>query len=1021
MSRNHAFSVPGTVALILSSTLASAAAHAQTAGDSPKASADAPADGPQLEEVVVTGSRIKRQGFDTVQPALVTDSQELERQGITNIGDALAETPGFGVSGASSSSNQSPFGVGATFVDFFGLGSQRTLTLVDGRRYVSSNAASGFSTVNPGGQVDLGLIPLDLIERIETVATGGAPIYGADAIAGTVNIILNDKFDGARFRGEYGTTEHGGAQSKSFGLLLGHDLSDSGHVVFSAQYDRQSGLQDSARDFLEHRPFLVSNPNNTGPHDGISAQQVLPDRVFAGLTDGGVPVPQTPAFGPLPAGSTGSLLPQYPHGLWVFDNAGNPLQFGPNGTLVPYRLGTGPLTTLAGSPGLLDAPITMSGGDGMRREHNNLIAPSNRTLLNLLAHYDVAPGVQAFTELAYAHSHAEERELVSAYTSAFGFELPLSVNNAFLAPQDRQTLINNGVSTFDLSRTMNDITDYHAANTSQDVYRLVAGLRGGFDVAGHRYSWEVSYNYGESYGRSQLVYVNDAHLQAAADAVIDPATGKAVCASGAPGCVPIDLFGVGHETPEAIGYVTDIGSGVNVNKQQDAVATLSGALPFGIAAPIEFSTGYEHRKESADFRPDSVMLAGAGLIPPILPVHGDYSTNEVYAETLIPILAPERNLPVVKSFSLEGSARYVDNSRAGGDTTWSVGTRFAPQLPGWGDGLTFRAVRTRAIRAPAITELFLTAAGGLSTANDPCDKGFVQSGPNPGAREANCRAALTAAGITDPAQFNSLVVNTGQLGTASGNPNLQNEIADSWSAGVVYQPTNAPHLHLAADWVDIKLRNGIEYLELEQLLDACYDSAKYPNVPACNQFTRGTGVHAGQITDFHTGFINSSSTHFAGMMLDGDYFFNLGGGMARVDAKLFHVAKFDQELFAGSTVNLQGTVDSTGTYPNYQAQLDLQYHYKKLTAGWTMNYMSPEKISNTATYETNPANEVPSYLLARASLAYDITSVVRVQLVVNNALDRNPPLSVLVAGGDQRYRAYDLLGRRYFLSAYAKF
>ena len=179
--------------------------------------------------------------------------------------------------------------------------------------------------------------------------------------------------------------------------------------------------------------------------------------------------------------------------------------------------------------------------------------------------------------------------------------------------------------------------------------------------------------------------------------------------------------------------------------------------------------------------------------------------------------------------------------------------------------------------------------------------------------------------------------------------------------------------------------------------------------------------HAGQITDFHTGYINSSSTHFAGLMLDSNYLFNLGPGKARVDAKLFHVAKFDQELFAGSTVNLQGTVDSTGTYPNYQAQLDLQYNYKRLTAAWTMNYMSPEKISNTVTYENNPVNDVPSYLLARASLAYDVTSIVRLQLVINNVLDRNPPLSVLVAGGDQRYRAYDLLGRRYVLSVYAKF
>src|SRR5262249_46625262 len=155
------------------------------------------------------------------QPAIVTGAEEVRSRVVSNAAEVLEQTPGYGTSAANIGANQTPFGVGQTFVDFLGLGSQRTLTLVNGRRHVTSNAASGLSLGQPGQQVDLGLIPVDLIERIETIAIGGAPVYGSDAISGTLNIILKDHFEGLKARAQYGISNAGDAPNESLSVLAG--------------------------------------------------------------------------------------------------------------------------------------------------------------------------------------------------------------------------------------------------------------------------------------------------------------------------------------------------------------------------------------------------------------------------------------------------------------------------------------------------------------------------------------------------------------------------------------------------------------------------------------------------------------------------------------------------------------------------------------------------------------------------------------------------------------------------------
>ena len=215
------------------------------------------ADEEAMEEVVVTGSRIPRTGFDTMLPANVISSEFMERRGYTNVADALNEVTSFGGVGSGfqggegdpDDSDQNSFSTGQNFVNFFGLGSQRTLTLVNGRRFVSSSAPSLFTNQNPGVQVDLNTIPTSMVERVETVSVGGAPIYGADAIAGTVNIILKDDFEGLEISTSYGEAmDNGDMGETTFNLLYGGSFDNGrGSLVVGLEINDREGIIQADR------------------------------------------------------------------------------------------------------------------------------------------------------------------------------------------------------------------------------------------------------------------------------------------------------------------------------------------------------------------------------------------------------------------------------------------------------------------------------------------------------------------------------------------------------------------------------------------------------------------------------------------------------------------------------------------------------------------------------------------------------------------------------------------------------
>lgn len=980
----------------------------------------------ELDRIQVTGTRINRAGFDTLQAALVTSAEEIDRRGYTNIGQALEDTPGFGPSASSPvGTAQATLGIAQTFVNFFGLGSQRTLTLVNGRRFVSSNTVAGVGgAASPGSQVDLNVIPAGLVDRVETVAIGGAPVYGSDAIAGTVNVILKEDFEGAQASVQYGITDRGDAESYSVRGLFGGNFADGrGNAVIGTEYHRQHGLRLSDR--MPFR-YLLPNPDDTGPADGIAAMMVVDNLRYALMTEGGLPYDDqlAPILGfDLP----GAVLPPiYTRGNYIYDSSGTPLQFGDDGELAPYVPGRAVQEALG-------APILADGGDGVNpADHFGLLTPSERTIFNALGHFDITPSVRAFAETTYVRTEGVEQSELYQYAAPVlgGPTLRFSVDNPYLSERSRAILADNGLDGFNLSRNLNDIVDRTPGETTLDLYRFVGGLKGDFAVFDETWSWDLSYNYGRSESISSLTYIDPVRLLRAIDAVRD-GSGDIVCASGGD-CVPINLFGAGNASAEAIDYITDRGRATSLNTQKVLTGNLAGALSVGLAEPLQFNLGAERRTESGSFEPDATLEAGNVLIGggsgSFAGIDGSYRTTEFYGELVAPLIAESQALRFAKALSLEAAARHVDNSLAGSDLTWSVGARFAPRLPGWGDGLILRGVYTHAIRSPAITELFLGSAPVAGSINDVCNAQNYNRGANPAVREANCRAALAAVGVDDPAAFESTTGAVSAYGTRSGNVDLMNETADSWSLGFVYQPAALPGFRLAMDWSDISLENGIQNLGIGALLSACYDSADFPNEPACATFERLTAEQAaaqpgavrtaGDIANgYRTGFVNTSTLDFSGLIGAAEYRFDLGAGSMRIGSKLSYTHKY--ELVAQPGVPARDAVGSVGT-PEYRVNLSTGYSLDKLDLDLQALWTSSVVRDLDATEEDLPreANDIGDYWRFNATVGYWLGDHVKAQLAVNNLFDRKVPYAAQVG---RNIGAYDPIGRTYLLRLSASF
>jgi outer membrane receptor protein involved in Fe transport len=989
----------------------------------------------EVGELVVTGSRIQRPNLEASQPLLVISSERIEAKGQTNLAEALNDSPSSGIP-VNPIGDQAGFGTGRNYVNLLNLGTNRTLTLVNGRRFVSSNAASPFSGTGPGGQVDLNSIPTGLVARTERVFGSGGAVYGSDAIGGVVNIITQTRFEGLELNGQFGLSEFGDAEEYRARIIGGRSfLDDRLNLMGSYEYNRTEALAFTDRSVTNRQIAFANNPLNTGPADLIAGAILIKDRRVPETTLGGLPLRTS---GPALSGILTIADPNSPGGRIA-------AQFDKSGNLVPYQTGTFYQTAIsAGGDGLNLAPLA------------SLRSPLDRHVASGFATFEVTPRVRLKAEAFLSRVDAEEPFNQPIFNApVFGnpnTPLRMSTSNPFLSAQARAAILSQptalpgdtasaGDRIFFLSRSSADVVQ-NKTTAQGDLYRGVLVAEGDLDLFGREFSWDVSFNRGQSSGYfSQPNMVQTRFLQAI-DAVRD-ATGAIVCrdaAARAAGCAPLNLFGEGAPSKAALDYIAVQFRSEYQIDQTVYQANFGGDIVDLPAGALGFNVGYEFRQEDSDFQPNQPQRDGVGRSAAITPLSGSFETTEFYGELAVPLFGGDFTFIGLQGLEVEGAYRYIDNSQAGEDEAWSYGLRWKPV-----NDLTIRGTQSKSFRAPAITELFLPRATQFMTATDPCDSRNVNFGPNPTARRANCAAAFTALGL--PANFPliSNVQNFTVQGATAGNPDLENEIAEQWTLGFVYQPSFIPRLALTFDFVNVQLTKAIVEFNLTAILSTCYDSNSYPS-EVCNRFQRGnasTGVQAGQIIGRGvidgidgplTGRVNAGFSNFQGFTVGLDWNLELatirgfdrfgGGDPGALDFNLDLFSVRQQETSVnGFGTDLNRDVGEIGN-AEWQWKLESAYTRGPFSAIWTFNYIGESKFSNDFTLETRTPLTVDAYMRHDLVFSYDFAELIgtpmglknmRARLAVENLTDQPPPYGTTGLG------VYDVLGRYYKLGVTARF
>ena len=952
-----------------------------------------------LDEIVITGSRIPRAGFDTLMPAIVVDGQFLQDRGFTDIASALNELPAFGLPGNSTQGDQSTYSTGQNFVNLYGLGSQRTLTLINGRRFVSGNSPSLFVGAAAGSQVDLNMVPTALVDRIETISIGGAPIYGADAIAGTVNVILKRDFEGFDLRSNYGISQESEMEETVFSLAWGANSADGrGNVSLAFEHSDRGGMIES--DMPHHAAGWQFREN----FDPVFRQVLVPRGTANIVSNNGALTPGT------------RLLPNRSLGVWP---DGRYLQFAPDGSIVPYDVGT-----------RLDNAVWSAGGEGLfLPDVTSLFTPLKRNLATAFARYELAPDVEIFAELWVAQSEATELVNQPAYQSGFfgppSNALRFSATHPLLSRSARDTLSALGATQFYLQRASTDLRPNGNANSGKtDLLRGVLGLRGDFAVVNRDFNWEVSYNRGRSDTVSTTTDISSERFFYALDAVVaadgstqcrvvaDPSSrpvdpgetfGSRTRANVFTDCVPLDLFGQGRASQEALAYISIIENATSLIDQEVLEATISSTGLFDLpAGGFGFAAGVLSRTEAASFNVSGFARQGLGRSLPISPVAGEYQSDEIYAEFYAPIVSQDMDIPALAYLNVEAAYRHIDNNFAGTAGVWTAGLKLAP-IP----DVEFRGNVTRSVRAPAITELFLPVSGSNSFAADPCDSANIGSGPNPAARRANC--ASGGGGLPGIAQpFNSTVRNASVQGRTGGNSRLQNETADAYTFGIVLRPRFAEGLQWSIDYLDFDIQDAIETFTLTQVMQACYDAADFPN-RFCNAFQRLPTGQLPKTGAFLTGRVNAGQRAFKAWVSEILYTFDALGGTLNLSGSIQRIVK-STRLLLGTTTDFKGEVSNGAS--EWQANLRAHYERGKWSAFLQPRFIGKGIWDNDAAPNFRSIPGEDDVYIVNGGFRYDLTDRISAQININNLTDERPSPAAIASGDDG---VYDNIGRFYRL------
>jgi outer membrane receptor protein involved in Fe transport len=969
-----------------------------------------PASAREADTIVVTGTRIPAAEPLGLEPLLTYSADRLDDRVLTNIADGLNEQPG--VRGSiTPAGSQNTFGQGVNFIGLYGLGSQRTLTLIDARRVVSSNVPSAFVNAPPGSQVDLNAVPTILVDRVERVAVGGAPVYGTDAIAGTVNVILRRRLTGIEARATSGITGRGDTFRWNLAAAGGLDFAGGrGNVTAAVSVDRVAGLVANEREFFRDNLTSLPNPCTAiqagvcqffnvvgalGPPGRTPANdgRVNPNIGFNDSLNDGFPAAVLVRDVRVPGMSTGGVLSSGA-GAYAF-------QFAPDGRLVPYAKG---IIFGAPVPGPLAAGATASGGDGLALNDSSQITSNlKRTHVALSASFDLSDRVNLFADGLFYHGVADELVQQPTFNGVLfsGVSGPLTfrTDNPYLTDQARQQLAALGYgSTFQLSRANPDLADLTGWSDTK-LYRIVAGARGSLPVGASDWRYEVSLDWGRNHFKDhgqtidQQRFVNAVNVAAIGGRIVcsttPTVTGLPTAPVADPACQPLNLFGTGAPSAAALAYIRrDTVSRTRLN-QFVANANIGGEAFRLLGNPLSFNLGFEHHSESAAFTPDPFLQAGLGRSVPIAPTSGGYTLNELFGEVLVPLLTPE-NGRIFHRLELFARARQVWNSAGPRFTAWAAGGRVEP-VP----GLSLRGNFTRSFRAPAIYELYSPRSSANLLVPDLCSAANIGLGPVPPIRRANCTAFLERYPGASPLVAATVAV----PGIVGGNPHLTNERADSYTFGLSLSPRLIAGLSGSIDYLAWDIGDAIASLNAAQVTQGCFDNPDFDTSdPAkgnafCSLIRR---TASGQVSSdplapgVATGFVNGKRIRLRAVQASVAYTTTLGRLSGRIElaGDVFHV----RERLSDVTGIAPDRGDGLVADPAWQAQFRLRYVNQRWGLAAQVNYTGTQLVTRSPTgTQPNDAREFERFApFATLDLTLFATTRdgFRMTLAVTNVFDR---------------------------------
>jgi outer membrane receptor protein involved in Fe transport len=936
-----------------------------------------------LEEITVTGSHIKRDTFNYSTPVTVMSEVEISGTGTTNLGDLMQTLPQ--TISTFNNANTAFFTTfsGLNLTDLRFLGTDRTLVLVNGRRFVSGAPPGG------GYGVDLNSIPTGIIERVEVLTGGASAIYGSDAVAGVVNVITKTDFEGIEVDLQVGAATEGDKNKEDITITMGGEFGEGGFGVMSVGYSNDDPLRSRDRE-LSAFDLVYEDLNG----DGFGETAVW----------------------------LGSSFP--PQGRLNPPNTVTTDQYNGDGTVFRDP------SNADGSFGTPDVSDRFN-----RAAFRTIFNPVKRRFAAANASYPLTDRITAFTEINWS-TVATDSEIepfaLSINDDIFQFSrggnTGLDVASNLLMPQLlKDNLIAAGVTNTNQLGTSGWVRRLleFGPRASQVDRTTTRGLTGLSVAISDDWDLEAYVSYGrteqnqENTGQINTERAAEAlNVELAADGVTIQCVSELARIQG---CVPFNVFGAGTITPEAFRYLHAPGNLKTIVEQQIFHLGVTGELGWELpGGRVAVAGGFEYRDENgAEINP-GFNQTGIGGGNATAPTNGGFDVSEVYGEVI---------LPVMDILSLDAAVRYGDYSTVGGQSTWKVGFDLSAI-----ESFRIRGTVSQSVRAPNIADLFAGAGETFANVNDPCDG---VDNTTTGQIADNCRSIqviqdrINAQGsfsLTQPEQ-------QGTGGFIGGNPLVNEETADSYTFGIVWQPDFLEAFSLAVDYYNIKIDDGIATTSRNTVLRRCYDVPTAEFDPTCGigfqpggRARRDMRPGAGALVGVDSGTSNENRFETDGVDIEMAYSMDLGPGTLGLGLVWNQLLSWDEIGIESGDVD-----DNAGEIltPDSRASGRISYTAGEWDAFWRLRYWSSAKDSNTPElFNENDcfcseglapsANEVSAYVYSDISVGYS-KGPYSVRAGLNNAFDKKPPMLPQFTqygntGTNTAAEAYDTIGAAWYLS-----